>query len=135
MDNPDKVETITLECCPCTGVPLKESDVLDTIVRQVFDLPEQKLEVTEYRALVYEVPGSGVKVRGEFPQGVLAPQQYGFRFQAWLVYLVDYQLIPLGRVSGMCEDLFRIQCQRENNRLSQGTLRGQSGRVYGSYRS
>ena len=106
VDNPDKIETITLECCPDTGVELKESDVVDTIVRQVFDLPEQKLEVTEYRALVYKVPGSGAKVRAEFPQGVSAPQQYGFRFQAWRVYLVDHQLIPLGRVSQMCKDLF-----------------------------
>lgn len=106
VDNPDRIETITLECCPYTGVQLKESDVVDTIVRQVFDLPKQKLEVTEYRALVYKVPGSATKVHAEFPQGVSAPQQYGFRFQAWLVYLVDYQLIPLGRVRRMCEDLF-----------------------------
>lgn len=106
VDNPDKIETLTLERCPYTGAELTESDVVDTIVRQVFDLPEQKLEVTEYRALVYKVPGSEVKARGEFPQGVVAPQQYGFRFQAWLVYLVDYQLIPLGRVRRMCEDLF-----------------------------
>ena len=106
VDNPDKVETMTLQCCPYTGVQLKESDVVDMIVRQVFDLPEQKLEITEYRALVYQVPGSGTKVHAEFPQGVSAPQQYGFRFQAWLVYLVDYQFVPLGRVRRMCEDLF-----------------------------
>lgn len=106
VDNPDKIETLPLERCPHTGIELKESDVVDTVVRQVFDLPEQKLEVTEYRALVYEVPESGVKVRGEFPRGILAPQQYGFRFQVWLVCLVDYQLIRLGRVSRMCEDLF-----------------------------
>ena len=106
VDNPDKVETITLQRCPDTGIELNDCDVVDTIVRQVFDLPEQKLEVTEYRALVYKVPGSQARVYGEFPQGVSAPQQYGFRFQAWLVYLVDYQLIPLGRVRRMCEDLF-----------------------------
>ena len=106
VDNPDKVETITLQRCPDTGIELRDCDVVGTIVRQVFDLPEQKLEVTEYRALVYKVPGSKTTIRGEFPEGVSAPQQYGFRFQAWLVYLVDYQLIPFGRVSRMCEDLF-----------------------------
>ena len=56
--------------------------------------------------MVYKVPGSGAKVHSEFPQGVVAPHQPGFRFKAWLVYLVYYQLLPLGRVRRMCEDLF-----------------------------
>jgi transposase len=106
VETPDKIETIALQQCPHTGVELNKCDVVDTILRQVFDLPEQKLEVTEYRALVYQVAGSGAKIHGEFPPGVSAPQQYGFRFQAWLLYLVDYQLVPLRRVRRMCEDLF-----------------------------
>ena len=53
VDNLDKVETITLQCCPQTGIEFNEADVVGSIVRQVFDLPEQKLEVTEYHASLY----------------------------------------------------------------------------------
>jgi transposase len=77
-----------------------------SVSRQVFDLPPTKLEVTEYRAFVYEVPGTGARVRGEFPQGASSSNQYGPRFHAWLIYLADYQLIPLRRIRRMCEDLF-----------------------------
>ena len=43
VDNPDKIETLTLARCPDTGTELTQSDVVDTIVIEVFDLPEQKL--------------------------------------------------------------------------------------------
>lgn len=106
VGNPDKAVEIALERCPYTGEPLGPEDVVSSVERQVFELPEPRLEVTEYRALVYRVPGTGVLVHGEFPEGVSAPAQYGFRFMAWLVYLADYQLVPLKRVSRMCEDLY-----------------------------
>jgi transposase len=106
IDDPDKIEPIRLGSCPHSGIELNESHIVDVMRRQVFDLPETKLEVTEYQAHVYEVPGTGVRVHGKFPKEANAPAQYGFRFQAWLVYLVDYQFIPLRRVRQMCEDLF-----------------------------
>ncbi len=106
VDEPDKVETILLQSCPHSGIELNSSHIVDVIVRQVFDLPEPKLEATEYRAYVYEVPGTGARVRAEFPEEAKAPLQYGFRFHAWLVYQVDYQFIPLRRVRQMCADLF-----------------------------
>jgi len=106
VDSPDKVVEIALERCPYTGEPLGPQDVVSSIARQVFELPEPRLEAVEYRALVYRVPGTGALVRGAFPDGVSAPAQYGFRFMAWLVYLADYQLVPLKRVARMCEDLY-----------------------------
>ena len=105
---PDRVVPLELERCPHTGEPLGPGNVVSTIVRQVFELPEPRLEVTEYQAFVYKVPGTGALVHAPFPEGVAAPLQYGFRFQAWLVYLADYQLVPLRRVRRMCQDLFGL---------------------------
>ena len=68
---------------PDAMVDLDDSHIVGSVSRQVFDLPPTKLEVTEYRAFVYEVPGTGARIRGEFPQGVSSSTQYGPRFHAW----------------------------------------------------
>ena len=105
IQNPDQIQELKLERCPESDVALGEEQIVGTIKRQVFDLPSPKLEVTEYVAYIYELE-NGQKVRADFPEGVDSAVQYGFRFQAWLVYLSDYQMIPLRRIRSMCADLF-----------------------------
>ena len=93
--------------CPCgCGASLRRVPVLRHDKRQVFDLPPQKLLVTEHRIEVKCCPKSACEVSAAFPPGVNAPTQYGPRFNAWLVYLRAQQLIPLERISQMCADLF-----------------------------
>jgi len=105
VDNPDQSYELKLERCPDSGVALGEKQIVGTITRQVFDLPTPKLEVTEYIAHIYRLD-SGKQIHSDFPTGVDSPVQYGFHFQAWLVYLSDYQMIPLRRIRSMCADLF-----------------------------
>ena len=105
IQNPDQSYELKLERCPESDVALGEDQIVGMIKRQVFDLPSPKLEVTEYIAYIYELE-NGQKVRADFPEGVNSAVQYGFRFHAWLVYLSDYQLIPLRRIRSMCADLF-----------------------------
>jgi transposase len=52
---------------------------------------------------------------GSFPAGVEAPAQYGAKVRALAVYLHEYQLVPLARVSELLADLYACQ-------VSQGTL-------------
>ncbi len=103
--NPDQSHELKLERCPDSGVALGEEQIVGAITRQVFDLPPPKLEVTEYTAHIYCLD-SGKQIHADFPAGVDSPVQYGFHFQAWLVYLSDYQMIPLRRIRSMCADLF-----------------------------
>lgn len=105
VDNPDQIHELKLEVDPDSGVALSEGQIVATIKRQVFDLPGPKLEVTEYIAYIYELE-DGQRVCADFPRGIDGAVQYGFRFQAWLVYLSDYQMIPLRRIRSMCADLF-----------------------------
>jgi hypothetical protein len=58
-----------------------------------------------YIAHIYRL-ASGKQIHADFPEGVDSAVEYGFRFQAWLVYLSDYQMIPLRRIRSMCSDLF-----------------------------
>ena len=105
VHNPDQSHELKLERCPDSGVALGEEQIVGTITRQVFDLPTPKLEVTEYIAYIYRLD-SGKQIHADFPIGVDSPVQYGFHFQAWLVYLSDYQMIPFRRIRSMCADLF-----------------------------
>lgn len=106
VDNPDETIRHSLEFCPITGRKLSEADVVDEIRCQVFDIPEPQMSVTEHVYPVYRIPGSSKTVHSPFASGASAPVQYGPRFSALLVYLSDYQLIPLFRLCQLCEDVF-----------------------------
>lgn len=107
VGKPDFIIVHRLKRCPCgCGGALRRQPVLRHDKRQVFDLPPQKLVVTEHRVEVKLCPNSGREVSAAFPAGVNAPTQYGPRFNAWLVYLRGQQLIPLERISQMSADLF-----------------------------
>jgi transposase len=73
--------------------------------RQVFDLPEPTLEVTEHQADVKTCP-CGCVTRAAFPPEVTAPVQYGQRVKSVAVYLKEYQLLPFDRLTEIMRDLF-----------------------------
>ena len=67
--------------------------------RQVFDLPDRLIEVTEHQASIYCCAACGGETKAEFPAGVAAPAQYGERVRAAAVYLNVHQLIPEDRIA------------------------------------
>ncbi len=77
--------------------------------RQVHDLPEVRLVVREHQVEEVCCPACQQVSRGSFPAGVEAPAQYGPQIRALAVYLHDYQLVPLGRVSELLTDLYACQ--------------------------
>ncbi len=74
--------------------------------RQVFDLPDRLIEVTEHQASVYCCAACGGETKAAFPAGVASPAQYGERVRAAAVYLNVHQLIPEDRVAEAIGDLF-----------------------------
>jgi len=83
--------------------------------RQVFDLPEPKLLVTEHQAEV-KTCACGCLNRAAFPPEASAPVQYGPRVKSAAVYLRDYQLLPSDRLTEIMRDLFGCES------FSEGTL-------------
>jgi transposase len=83
--------------------------------RQVHDLPEPKLEVTEHRAEVKTCP-CGCVNRAAFPPEAAAPVQYGPRVKSVAVYMGEYQLLPFDRLAEIMRDLFAC------GSFSEGTL-------------
>ena len=78
-------------------------------------MPEPKLTVTEHIYFVYATADGEQTVHAPFVEGARAPVQYGKNFGSMLVYLSDYQLIPMARISQFCSDLY-------NQDISQDTL-------------
>ncbi len=74
--------------------------------RQVQDLPQLRLEVTEHQALGGTCPACQAVTRGAFPDGVCAPAQYGPCVRAAAVYLHHAQIVPQERTHKALIDLF-----------------------------
>ena len=95
------------EACVCghCQAPLGPSSARGVEKRQVFDLPERPLLVTE-QATIYRCARCRVETRAAFPEGVISPVQYGERFKAAAIYLSIQQLLPEDRAAQALSDLF-----------------------------
>jgi transposase len=114
-EKPDRIVPHRVERCSGCGRSLtgQEQDRIER--RQVHDLPEPKLEVTEHQAEVKTCP-CGCVNRAVFPPEAAAPVQYGPRVKSVGVYLGEYQLLPFDRLAEIMRDLFACDT------LSEGTL-------------
>lgn len=83
---------------PQTGGVVKEC-------RQIHDLPPLRLQVTEHQIVEQRCPRCGARCQGAFPAGVDAVAQYGPNVQALAVYLSQFQLLPLSRITELFADL------------------------------
>jgi transposase len=106
VGEPDVVVVHTAErCAHCQARLLADSKIGEE-KRQVFDLPEKPLIVTEHRAAIQGCRACGRRTRADFPEGVVSPAQYGERIKAAAVYLNAQQLVPEERVAQVLQDLF-----------------------------
>lgn len=76
--------------------------------RQVFDVPKPTVEVTEHRIGIKMCPCCSNIAKGEFPENVNAPVQYGEHAQVLATYFKNQHLIPAERVCEIFEDVFGI---------------------------
>ncbi len=114
VEQPDQTVVCAVGVCKC-GCDLTGCAAVDVERRQVFELPEMKLHVTEYQAQIKACPQCSQQVKADFPAAVSQPVQYGPRAQAAMTYLSQYQLLPYERLQELLHDLFQMD-------VSQGTL-------------
>ena len=115
--DPDEIVTYAPACCDGCGRDLGGVGVETSERRQVFDLPEIRLRVTEHRAEQRRCDGCGHLSGAAFPAGVLAPAQYGPRVRALGLYLIAGQHLPYQRTARLLSDWLGAP-------LSTGTLAG-----------
>ena len=102
------------ECRHCQR-SLEAVEVAGVEKRQVFDLPPIQVEVSEHQAEIKRCPHCGEETRADFPAGVTQPVQYGPEIKSVAVYLNQYQMLPLERVSETFADVF-------GHALAEGTI-------------
>ena len=83
--------------------------------RQIHELPDLRLQVTEHQVFTIYCPMCQHRTSACFPTGIDAPAQYGPRVQALAVYLSQFQLLPLERISELFTDL-------QLGQISEGSL-------------
>ena len=91
--------------CSC-GADLAAGSLRVVESRQVFDLPQPKLQVLEYRRLSGSCQQCGAKVSGSFPPQVSAPVQYGEGVLALGVVLSNACQVSYQKISLLFSDLF-----------------------------
>ena len=114
---PDEVVEHRPTVCAQCHTLLDEAEVVLRERRQVRDLPQIRLAVTEHQALHVRCPQCAAVSVGTFPAETPSRAQYGPRLRAFAVYLLQQQFVPYGRV----RELFADLCGAS---LSLGTLQG-----------
>jgi len=108
VENPDVIVTHAATSCHGCGLNLSQVDGDCAEKRQVFDIPQPKIEVTEHQVLVKQCPCCRELSRGVFPENIRGPVQYGNRAQALVAYFAHQHFIPVDRVCQIFEDVFGI---------------------------
>ena len=102
---PDKTEVLLPVSCSCCGSSLEDIDSLKYEKRQLFDLPDIKMQVTEYQAYTKKCPYCHMQNKAKFPNNIKATLQYGDNLKSLVSYLNAYQMLPYERIAETIEDL------------------------------
>lgn len=106
VEYPDRLRMHDPYYCRGCGASLDDCAVVGRRRRQVFDLPQPVVEVTEHWAQTKRCDACGERTTARFPRDVRAPAQYGVRARAVASYLHKYQLVPFARTAEAMKDLF-----------------------------
>jgi transposase/uncharacterized coiled-coil protein SlyX len=104
VDQPDSIVIHRVTACSQCSAPLEGEPCEGYEKRQVFDLPQPRIRVTEHRAERTRCPHCHSRQQAAFPERVTAPTQYGESLTAWAVYLLSYQMLPLRRACELIAD-------------------------------
>jgi len=105
VEHPDKTVSHKPGPCDC-GHEFSDEELSVAETRQVFDLPQPKLEVIAHELLKGQCPACGKWHKAIAPEGVNAPVQYGKGIKALTTLLnVDYR-IPFKKIQILFSDLF-----------------------------
>lgn len=120
----DHIVACRPQICVC-GHPLAEVEGQVAERRQVFDLPQPKLEVTEYQRVVCECPSCNRRISGSFAEGVRAPVQYGSGVKSLLTLLSVRCCLSYEKIAQVFEDLF-------GRPINVGTIWSANQKAYGA---
>lgn len=105
VDNPDQIVVHRLDTCPDCQSSLATAAPDSACRRQVFEMPDPRVVVTEHQAVTVTCPGCGKGCRAKFPAEVQQPVQYGPNLLGFATYLHGVHLIPFARCAQVVRDV------------------------------
>ncbi len=114
-ENPDRVEVYRVQQCRHCQHELENIVNQGHERRQVFELPNAQVEITEHQAEIKTCPACGQENKAEFPTTVNQAVQYGPGIKAQMVYFNQYHFVSIERVAEIMVDLY-------GQEVSEGTI-------------
>ena len=115
VDKADHTIRHTVTHCVSCKADLQRIAVKKVKRRQLFDIPEIRVEVTEHQTEEKECPRCGVTTSAPFPGSAVKAAPCGPNIKALATLLSLYQLISSNRLCEVLEDIFGCK-------VSEGTL-------------
>lgn len=125
VDKPKFVIDIPNSTCAHCESSLENITSDEIKSRQVFDIPEIKINVTEYRIHSKTCPHCAKKSVSKFPENVTHQAQYGENIKAVITNLNVYQALPYKRIKELLSQIFNLN-------LSEGTINNTLKKAYKS---
>ena len=105
-NHPDEVKTYDKTCCDNCQASLEAVEPSAVEERQVFDIPAMKIVVTAHQATVKICPECQTENKGDFPEKVTRPVQYGDGVKTVATYFNNEHFIPIARTAQIFKDLY-----------------------------
>ena len=106
VHHPDFVIVHQVNICQHCHLSLINIESIRFNKRQIFEIENGKLTIIEPQAEVKLCPFCRKISKGHFPDNLKAPVQYGSSVFSRIVYLNQYQLLPVARTAETMNDLF-----------------------------
>ena len=107
VETPDIIEQHIPDYCSCCGKDVSNIHYEFSAKRQVIDIPEIKLHVTEHHVFK-RVCSCGHVTTSEFPTVANAPVSYGNNIESLIGYFHTRQYIPFKRMKEFFNDVFHV---------------------------
>lgn len=107
VTDPDVIVRHVPDTCGGCGDGLTDAAEVTVTRRQVFDIPQPRVVVTEHQIVTVACP-CGHHTTAATPAGATAPAVYGPRIAAIGVYLLHGQFLSIGRTADAIRDLFGL---------------------------
>jgi transposase len=104
-----RVAHVPASCEGCGSDLAGAAPVGESVIRQVFDIPEVRVEVTAHELHAMACGGCGTLTRAAAPVFATAPAVYGPRVSALAAYLSAQHHIPVGRIAEILADVAGIE--------------------------
>jgi transposase len=112
---PDEVIVCKVLACHSCQTSLVEVGPKKLVIRQLWNIRDGKLHITEYQAETKRCMACRSNTRSDFPVEAKSYISYGLKIRSLVVYFMVKQLIPFERTQQIFKDLYSIH-------LSEGTL-------------